>query len=66
MAREILGEFGGSSIPKQPGQATSGGIKEAKPIANYSTPVGPKGIGDAKSPGLHGDNHGNCGTQGKR
>lgn len=27
-------------------------------------PVGPKGINDPKTPGLHGTNHGNAPTQG--
>lgn len=65
MSKDILDMFGGNSIPPQPGQASSGGIKEAKPLP-YSPPVGPKGIMDPKSPGLHGANHSNCGTQGKR
>jgi len=65
MSKDILDMCGGNSVPSQPGQATSGGIKEAKPLP-YSPPVGPKGINDAKSPGLHGTNHGVCGTQGKR
>lgn len=32
---------------------------------NYRPPVGPKNINDPKSPGLHGTNHGPCGSQGK-
>lgn len=64
MPRDILSGFGpGSSQPQRP-VATSGGVKEAKPLP-YSPPVGPKNIGDPKSPGLHGTNHGNCGTQRK-
>lgn len=31
----------------------------------YSPPQGPKSISDPKTPGLHGNNHGNCGTQGR-
>jgi hypothetical protein len=41
-----------------------GGKPEVKPI-DYSPPQGPKNINDPKSPGLHGTNHGPCGTQGK-
>lgn len=46
-------------------RATGGGVMPVKEIP-YSRPVGPSNIGDPKSPGLHGTNHGNCGTQGKR
>lgn len=57
MARDILGEFGsGSSQPQAP-VASSGGVTSAKEIP-YSPPQGPKGIENAKSPGLHGTNHG--------
>ena len=41
-----------------------GGQPEVKPLP-YSPPVGPTNINDPKSPGLHGENHGNCGTQSK-
>lgn len=41
-----------------------GGKPEVKPLP-YSPPVGPKGISDPKSPGLHGTNHGNDVNQGK-
>ena len=57
MARDILGEYG-RDIPKpQAARATTGGIKEAKPI-NYSPPQGPTNINDPKGPGLHGNNYG--------
>lgn len=47
-------------------RATYGGVCEAKPIANYSPPVGPKNQ-NRPGPGLRGGtNHGNAGTQGKR
>lgn len=63
MTRDILSGFGpDSSNPQQP-RATSGGVKEAKPLP-YSPPQGPSSQTQI-GPGLHGDNHG-CGTQGKR
>lgn len=62
---EILKSYGPDSRATQSPRATSGGAMEPKPIP-YSPPVGPKGISDPKSPGLHGTNHGNCGTQAKR
>ena len=49
----------------QPAPTSGGGRIEPKPL-DYSPPQGPKGITDSQSPGLHGDNHGTCGTQGKR
>jgi hypothetical protein len=66
MARDILSEYGKDVYKPQAARATSGGVKSAKEIANYKPPVGPKGISDPKSPGLHGSNEGTCGTQGKR
>lgn len=65
MARDILSEYGPDSSQPQAARATSGGVKEAKPLP-YSSPVGPSNINDSKSPGLHGSNHGNNGTQGRR
>lgn len=58
MPRDILSEYGKDSSQPQAARATTGGIKEAKPISNYCPPQGPSNIGDAKSPGLHGDSHG--------
>ena len=57
--------IGGPDTSKsQAPRATSGGVKEAKP-GSYSPPKGP--IGQMRQgPGLHGDNLGSCGTQGKR
>lgn len=52
---------GGGGLNVNPG----GGVTQAKPLP-YSPPKGPSNIGDPKSPGLHGTNHGVCGTQGKR
>lgn len=60
---DILSEFGKDSGAGQVPRATSGGAMQPKPIP-YSPPVGPSNIMDPKSPGLHGTNHGNCGTQG--
>lgn len=49
----------------QTARATNGGKCEPKDVMGYKPPVGPSNINDSKSPGLHGNNHGNCGTQGK-
>lgn len=57
MAESSLDHFGGSRQPQAP-RATNGGVMEVKPIP-YSPPVGPQGINDRQSPGLHGTNHGN-------
>lgn len=65
MARDILSEFGSDSSPPQRPTATSGGVTQAKDIPNYSPPKGPSNINDPKTPGLHGTNHGNTGTQGR-
>ena len=43
--------------------ATSGGTTQAKELP-YSPPVGPSNQHQS-GPGIHGDNHGCCGTQGK-
>lgn len=58
MPRDILGEYGKDSSQPQAARATTGGIKEAKPISNYCPPQGPSNISDSKGPGLHGDSHG--------
>ena len=58
MPRDILSEYG-RDIPKpQAARATSGGCTSARDVMNYKPPQGPTNIGDAKSPGLHGANHG--------
>lgn len=62
MSRDILSEFGSNSSQPQKGSASSGGVTSAKELP-YSPPVGPSNINDAKTPGIHGTNHGNCGTQ---
>jgi hypothetical protein len=59
MSRDTLGEYGPESANKQAPRATSGGQMPVKPIP-YSPPKGPSNINDPKSPGLHGDNYGNC------
>lgn len=64
MARDILSEYGNDSGAGQKPRATSGGCCDPKPIP-YSPPKGPTGQMQ-ESPGLHGTNHGMCGTQGKR
>lgn len=64
MAKDILDMYGPNSAESQAARPTNGGQMTPKPIP-YSSPVGPKGISDAKSPGLHGENCGNCGTQGR-
>jgi hypothetical protein len=58
MPRDILSEYGKDSSQPQAARATTGGIKEAKPISNYCPPVGPTNINDPKSPGIHGNSHG--------
>jgi hypothetical protein len=58
MPRDILSEYGKDSSQPQAARATTGGIKEAKPISNYCPPQGPSNINDPKGPGLHGDSHG--------
>lgn len=64
MPRDILSEYGNDSSQPQAPRATSGGVTQAKPLP-YSPPKGPSNINDPKSPGLHGTNHGQCGSQGK-
>ena len=65
MPRDILSQYGNDVSKPQAPRATCGGVTEAKPLP-YDPPVGPIGIGDPKSPGLHGTNHGTAGTQGRR
>ena len=64
--REILGEYG-SDMPessKATGpSASNGGAQTPRDVHAYRPPVGPSNINDSKSPGIHGTNHGNCGTQ---
>lgn len=61
MANDILSGYGrGSSQPQKP-SAGCGGVLPGytKDVMNYSPPVGPKGINDPQSPGIHGANFGN-------
>lgn len=44
---------------------TNNGGKPEKKDLPMEQPAGPKGINDPQTPGLHGTNHGNAGTQGK-
>lgn len=62
---DILSQFGKDSNQPQVARATNGGQQAVKSIP-YSPPKGPSNINDPKTPGIHGSNHGNCGTQGKR
>jgi hypothetical protein len=63
MSRDILSEFGPDSPANQQPRATNGGRIDPKPLS-YKPPVGPKGM-MKEGPGLHEDNCGCCGTQGK-
>jgi len=63
MSRPILSEYGPDTNKPQAPRATSGGVTEAKSLP-YSAPKGPTGQ-MREGPGLGGDNHGCCGTQGK-
>lgn len=64
MAKDILSQYGPGSRQPQTSRATNGGQQTPKPIP-YSPPKGPTAQMQ-KGPGLHGTNHGVCGTQGKR
>jgi hypothetical protein len=65
MARDILSEYGRDSNAPMAPRASGGGAQTPRDVRNYEPPKGPSNVNDAKSPGLHGDNCGNCGTQGK-
>ena len=65
MARDILSDYGSDTSQPQKARASNGGCLEARDVHNYQAPVGPSNINDRKSPGLHGTNHGVCGTQGR-
>lgn len=60
---EILDSYGPNSRQPQAGRATNGGQCEPRDVRNYQPPQGPSNINDPKTPGLHGTNHGTCGTQ---
>ena len=63
--KDILSMYGPEATMGS--RAKCGGVEMecVKDVNNYKPPVGPKNIADPKSPGLHGTNHSNCGTQGK-
>lgn len=62
MASDILSEYGRDLPRSEKPRATNGGQIDPKPMP-YSPPVGPIGINDPKTPGLHGTNHGPSGGQ---
>jgi len=64
MPRDILSEYGKDSGAGDKPRATTGGVKSARDVMNYSPPQGPTNINDPKGPGLHGHNCGPAGTQG--
>lgn len=64
MARDILSEYGPESRGESHVSNLKGGVERARDVHNYSPPKGPLNINDSQSPGLHGSNLGNCGTQG--
>jgi hypothetical protein len=64
MPRDILSEYGKDSGAGPVPRARNGGDMPVRDVMNYSPPMGPTNINDAKSPGLHGHNCGNAGTQG--
>lgn len=65
MARDILSEYGkDSGVGQSAGRARSGGVTSSRDVMGYSPPKGPTNINDPQSPGLHGHNCGNSGTQG--
>lgn len=66
MARDILSEYGPESASDAPAPALSASQgRSQRDVNNYQRPQGPSNIGDSKSPGLHGNNYGSCGTQGE-
>lgn len=62
---DILSMYGPDSTQSMASQSSNGGKQTPKPI-DYHPPKGPTSINDPKTPGIHGTNHGTCGTQGKR
>lgn len=60
---EILSSYGKDSSTPQVERATCGGVEKAKALP-YDPPKGPTAH-TQQGPGLHGTNHGHCGTQGK-
>jgi hypothetical protein len=58
---DILSQYGpGTSQPQRPVSKCGGVLPgDTKDVRNYSPPMGPKGITQSQSPGLHGSNAGN-------
>lgn len=56
--------IGGPDVRDNGNRATCGGVCEPKELP-YTPPRGPTSQMQ-QGPGIHGTNHGNCGTQGKR
>lgn len=65
MSKDILNYYGRNSSQPQASPASNGGRIEPKDVMNYKPPIGPKNINDAKTPGIHGTNHGCAPGQGK-
>ncbi len=63
MPDDILSDFGNDSGGGQKPRASNGGQMPVSPIP-YSPPKGPSSQMQ-QGPGVHGDNHGCCGTQGR-
>lgn len=61
---ELIKPFGPDSRQEQKPRATNGGQCDPKDMP-YDKPVGPTSQMQ-QGPGLHGTNHGSCGSQGKR
>jgi hypothetical protein len=64
MANDILSMYGKDVATPQAPRASSGGVTSAKSL-EYCPPQGPSSQTQV-GPGIHGTNHGNNGTQGKR
>lgn len=69
MDKDILSMYGKDTSQPQVPSLKNGGpgdvdMPSPKQIP-YDPPQGPKGINDPKTPGIHGTNHGSCGTQHK-
>lgn len=64
--KDILSMYGPDTRTRGASRTTCGGDMTdcVKPLP-YKPPVGPTNMMQ-KGPGIHGTNHGNCGTQGKR
>lgn len=61
MSKDTLSEYGRDTKQGGPAPATSGGAQTPRDVRAYQPPMGPIGIGNPKSPGLHGDNYGTSG-----